>query len=96
MAPLRPVLRRILADVQERLTFRAQAFIKVCKVSVWRSCMLWWLQITVRGNARGKLLDGRNAWEPAGRDQMCTSLQSGCLAAWVSQVMACSDTVAKF
>ena len=29
MAPLRPVLRRILADVQERLTFRAQAFIKV-------------------------------------------------------------------
>ena len=29
MAPLRPVLRRILADIQERLTFRAQAFIKV-------------------------------------------------------------------
>ena len=29
MAPLRPVLRRILADVQERLTFRAQTFIKV-------------------------------------------------------------------
>ena len=29
VAPLRPVLRRILGDVQERLTFRAQAFIKV-------------------------------------------------------------------
>ena len=29
VAPLRPVLRRILADIQERLTFRAQAFIKV-------------------------------------------------------------------
>ena len=29
MAPLRPVLNRILADIQERLTFRAQAFIKV-------------------------------------------------------------------
>ncbi|BDA42423.1 Conserved oligomeric Golgi complex subunit 3 [Coccomyxa sp. Obi] len=28
VAPLRPVLLRILADVQERLTFRAQAFIK--------------------------------------------------------------------
>lgn len=28
VAPLRPVLRRILADIQERLTFRAQAFIK--------------------------------------------------------------------
>ena len=27
--PLRPVLHRTLADVQERLTFRAQAFIKV-------------------------------------------------------------------
>ena len=30
MQPLRPVLHRTLADVQERLTFRAQAFIKVC------------------------------------------------------------------
>ena len=40
VAPLRPVLRRILADVQERLTFIAQAFIKVCKASLWRSCML--------------------------------------------------------
>ena len=29
MAPLRPVLKRILADIQERLTFRAQAFIRV-------------------------------------------------------------------
>lgn len=29
VAPLRPVLLRTLADVQERLTFRAQAFIKV-------------------------------------------------------------------
>ena len=29
MQPLRPVLHRTLADVQERLTFRAQAFIKV-------------------------------------------------------------------
>ena len=28
VAPLRPVLLRTLADVQERLTFRAQAFIK--------------------------------------------------------------------
>lgn len=28
--PLVPVLHRTLADVQERLTFRAQAFIKVC------------------------------------------------------------------
>ncbi len=27
--PLRPVLHRTLADVQERLTFRAQTFIKV-------------------------------------------------------------------
>ena len=27
--PLTPVLHRTLADVQERLTFRAQAFIKV-------------------------------------------------------------------
>ena len=51
VAPLRPVLRRILADVQERLTFRAQAFIKVCRASSWRSCMMWYLQITVRGDA---------------------------------------------
>jgi len=29
VAPLRPVLLRTLADVQQRLTFRAQAFIKV-------------------------------------------------------------------
>ena len=35
VAPLRPVLRRILADIQERLTFRAQAFIKV-ESSFWR------------------------------------------------------------
>lgn len=27
---LRPVLQRTIADVQHRLTFRAQAFIKVC------------------------------------------------------------------
>ena len=29
VAPLRPVLQRTLADVQHRLTFRTQAFIKV-------------------------------------------------------------------
>lgn len=29
VAPLRPALLRTLADVQHRLTFRAQAFIKV-------------------------------------------------------------------
>ena len=32
VAPLRPVLQRTLADVQHRLTFRAQAFIKVSLV----------------------------------------------------------------
>lgn len=74
VAPLRPVLKRILADVQERLTFRAQAFIKVCKASFWRSCMLCWLQITVRGNSHAeKLLDRRDAWEPAERGNMCMS-----------------------
>jgi hypothetical protein len=29
VAPLRPVLSRTLADVQERLIFRAQTFVKV-------------------------------------------------------------------
>ena len=29
VAPLRPTLGRALADVQERVTFRAQTFIKV-------------------------------------------------------------------
>ena len=32
VAPLRPVLLRTVADVQERLTFRAQAFIKVVHI----------------------------------------------------------------
>ena len=33
VAPLRPALLRTLADVQERLTFRAHAFIKVCHLT---------------------------------------------------------------
>ena len=61
VAPLRPVLRRILADVQERLTFRAQAFIKVRKAPFWLFCMLLWLQISVRRTSHViKLPDGCN------------------------------------
>ncbi len=33
VVPLRPVLLRILADIQERLTFRAQAFIKASQLT---------------------------------------------------------------
>lgn len=33
VAPLRPVLLRTLADVQQRLTFRVQAFIKARSLS---------------------------------------------------------------
>ena len=40
VAPLRPVLRRILADIQERLTFRAQAFIKVRSLKAIESGIL--------------------------------------------------------
>ena len=40
VAPLRPVLRRILADIQERLTFRAQAFIKVWSLKAFQSGIL--------------------------------------------------------
>lgn len=36
--PLMPVLHRTLADVQERLTFRAQAFIKVHPASMVFLC----------------------------------------------------------
>lgn len=41
VAPLRPVLLRTLADIQERLTFRAQAFIKVAiHCAHWLQCLL--------------------------------------------------------
>lgn len=39
MAPLRPVLLRTLADVQQRLTFRAQAYIKVAHSHLDRPCL---------------------------------------------------------
>ena len=42
VAALRPALSRMLADVQHRLTFRAQTFIKVHFTLVGRPCLGLW------------------------------------------------------